>query len=97
MTSKNAKKWRRYEFKDKKRGMMRLTYLSTYCIESTVRGIAYAADDEEFAIIRPEGFLVCKIEEMPELAKELLPALKNEVLEIYNDLKDLKLMEVIYG
>ena len=97
MTSKKAKKWRHYEFKDKRRGMMRLTYLPVYSIDSTVRGIAYAADEKEFAIIRGEGFLVCKIEEMPVLAKELKPVFRDEVLEIYEDLQDLKLMEVIYA
>ena len=97
MTSKNAQKWRQYRFTDNKRGMERLITLSTYCIDSVIKGVAYAADQEEFAIIRSEGFVVCSIDEMPALAKELLPILREEVLEIYQDLKDLDLMEVIYA
>lgn len=97
MTSKNAKKWRQYSFKNKKRGMNHLAVLDAYCIDSSVKGVAYLASNEEFAVIRSEGFLVCKISEMPKLAKELRPVFRDEVLGIYKDLQDLKLMEVRYA
>lgn len=97
MKSENAAKWRQYEFKNKKRGMMRLTDLDEYCVDSVVPGVAYIANANEFGIMRTEGMLVCKISEMPQLAKELLPVFRQEVLEIYKDLIDLKLMEVVYA
>jgi hypothetical protein len=97
MTSKNASKWRKYNFKGKTHGMKLISVLDAYCIDSSVRGVAYLADNEEFAIIRGEGFLVCKIPEMPQLAKELRPVFRDEVLGIYKDLQDLKLMEVRYA
>ena len=97
MKSKNAAKWRQYEFKNKKRGMMRLVDLDEYCVDSVVPGVAYIANADEFAIMRTEGLLICNISEMPVLAKELLPVFRDEVLAIYKDLMDLKLMEVIYA
>lgn len=97
MTSKNAKKWTRYEFKNKKRGMGRLNDVDGYCIDSEVKGVAYFATEDQFAIIRTEGFLLCRLNEVPILAQELLPIFRKEIMEIYEDLTDLKNMEVIYA
>lgn len=69
-----------------------------YAVESIVKGIHYGADKEKFAIFRSTGAVFCPIKEMPVLASRMADnRIKKEILEIYEDLKDLKRMGVAYA
>lgn len=61
------------------------------------RSTRYAADDKEFAIIRKNDALVCEISEMTLLAEYFIPGIKKEILDLYEDLNDLRRMEIMYN
>ena len=50
-------------------------------VTSAVYGIA----DHKFAILLPEGAVFCPIHEVPKLAKQLIPGLSKEVMDVFNE------------
>lgn len=71
---------------------------NVYTVQSELRyDIVYVADYHRFCIVDFQGLLFCPIEEVPELVKSFKPKFRKEVMEIYQDLQDLKLMEVEYA
>lgn len=67
-----------------------------YGVESeSVRGLYYVMDGEKFACCRGKDAILCTTQEMPELAEYVLnKAMKKEVLDLYEDLKDLLRMDM---
>lgn len=74
-----------------------LTKCDAYAIESIVDDyIRYIAFDNKFAIIRHEDAMLCDIDEMNELAVMFRSDVKQEILDIYEELKDLERRELRY-
>ena len=72
-------------------------YNGIYSIESDIRGVYYGVDESKFAIFRANGYVFCPIHEMPILAEKMASEImKNEILGIYEDVKDLVRMQVQY-
>lgn len=67
-----------------------------YGVESeSVRGLYYVMDGEKFACCHDNHALICTTQEMPELAEYVLnKSMKQEVLDLYEDLKDLLRMDI---
>ena len=67
-----------------------------YGVESeSVRGLYYVMDGENFACCHDNHALICTTQEMPELAEYVLDkSMKQEVLDLYEDLKDLLRMDI---
>jgi hypothetical protein len=71
-------------------GTLLVNYTDIYAIESMVQcGLIYGIADGKFAILRAKGAIYCPLHETPNLAERFLP-LKDEIMEIYHDIKDRK-------
>ena len=86
----------KYAFK-KPKNCTYFTHINAFLIESVAkRGVMYGASETQFFVICREGFAVCDLDEVPELAQKMIPKLGREILDIYEDIKDYKRMEVKY-
>lgn len=87
---KFKRKYKNFNFLDRKK------YI--YAIASEIRcDICYAADNTRFCIIDYEGLMFCPLEEVPAMAEKFKPKFKAEVLAIWQDIMDLKKMEINYA
>lgn len=90
---------KRYKFKCRRDWNTYLTNFDFYAVQSIADSqTIYIMDGEEFAILRHKDGARWKIEETPKIA-EKIPFLKirDEILAIYEDIKDLNRMQVNYG
>lgn len=75
-----------------------LTTIEAYSVESIAdKNTMFVATDDEFAIIRHDDALVCNVCEMPKLAEKFIKPIKNEILDLYEDLKDLQRMQLNFA
>lgn len=76
----------------------KLTTIEAYSIESLAdKSTIYVATEDEFAIIRHDDALVCNVCEMPKLAEKFIKPIKDEILDLYEDLKDLQRMQLNFA
>lgn len=69
-----------------------------YAVESEHRNdIIYLIDDTRFCIVDLKGLVFCPIHEVPQLAAKMKRKYREEVLEIYEDIKDMQRMGIIYA
>lgn len=86
----------KYDIKEKL--CNQLISLDAYAIDSLVdKSTLFIATEEEFAIVRQGDALICEVREMPQLAIKFIEPIRNEIMEIYEDIKDLKRMDVAYA
>ena len=75
-----------------------LISLDAYAIDSCVdKSTVFIATEEEFAIVRQGDALICEVREMPQLAVRFIEPIRDEIMEIYEDIKDLKRMDISYA
>lgn len=88
---------RRYKFK-RKCNLDNLTRYDIYSVQSLADDmLIYMIDGIEFAMIRDEDGMRWNLNETPEVASRItVEEIKNEILDIYNDVKDLCRMQVNY-
>lgn len=86
----------KYRF-NKPKNCTYFTHIDAFLIDSVAKkGVMYGASETQFFVICSEGFAVCDLDEVPELAQKMIPKLKREIIDIYEDIKDYKRMEVKY-
>lgn len=74
-----------------------LMRFEVYSIESIIdKNTRYVASQDRFAIIRNEDAMVCDLEEITQMAAMFKKKIKQEILDIYDDLKDFKNREIEY-
>lgn len=80
-------------------GCMLANYTGIYSVESEVcRGLIYGISDGMFALFRYDGVAYCPIEETPMLADQMKSNdVRDEILSIYSEVKDLQRMEFNIG
>lgn len=70
-------------------------YATIYGIESLADSkLRYGVKNGLFAAMRLGDAMVCDIGDMPELAGYFRPDIRQEILDIYDDIKDLNRMQV---
>ena len=75
-----------------------LTTIEAYSVESIAdKNTMFVATDDEFAIIRHDDAMVCNIDEMPILAEKFIGPIKREILDLYEDIKDLNRMQLTFA
>ena len=75
-----------------------LTPYELYTIESLVdKYTRYVATDDQFAIIRKNDVLACDIDEILDMAEFFNNDIKEEIIEIYEDILYLKDMNIDYN
>lgn len=73
------------------------SHIQAFLIDSVAeRGVMYGVDGNRFFVINPYGFAVCDLDETKELAEQMIPKIRKEILDIYEDVKDYKRMEIKY-
>lgn len=74
-------------------------YKGIYAVESEVnKRIIYGVADGLFAILMDDGAAYCPIHEAPEMAQMIVDRrIRDEIIDIYQDIKDLQCMEVVFG
>lgn len=89
----------KYKFKHYHAWETYLTRFNVYAVQSIADDqTIYLLDGDEFAILRNREGMRWKIAETPEVAKKItVDAVKDEILAIYEDIKDLKRMRINYG
>lgn len=91
----------RVYFKKRKKSMRSLLthYTGIYSVDSEVsREVTYGVSEGKFAIICSDGVAFCPFHEAPQLAAMMKSKkMRDEILDIYEDVKDLKRMEVLIG
>lgn len=86
----------KYRFK-KPKNCTYFTHIDAFLIDSMARrGVIYGASATQFFVICPDGFTVCDLDEVPMLVQQMIPELRQEIIDIYEDIKDYKRMEVRY-
>lgn len=90
---------KRYKFKHYHDWNTYLTRFNVYAVQSIADSqTIYLMDGDEFAILRHHDGMRWKIGETPEVAKKIaVDAIRDEILAIYEDIKDLKRMKINYG
>ena len=80
-------------------GNMLANYTGIYSVESEVcRGLTYGISDGKFALFKTDGVAYCPIEETPMLAEQMKSKdVRDEILSIYSEVKDLQRMEFNIG
>ena len=69
-----------------------------YAIESIVdQYTRYVISDGRFAIMRKNDALICDINEMTEMAEFFNEDIKEEIIGLYEDVLDLKRMDMDYS
>lgn len=76
-----------------------LTRFEIYAIQSIADSqTIYLLDKNEFAILRHKDGVRWNIDETQEVARKIrFKAIRDEILAIYEDVKDLRRMKVNYG
>jgi hypothetical protein len=75
----------------------RASRVRAYCVDSERDKIThYFADTEKMAIVRHDDLIAWDLSETPAAAQIFVGPIKREILEIYEDIKDLALMEAIF-
>lgn len=70
-------------------------YSTIYAIESLAdKRLRYGIKNGLFAVMRLGDAVVCDIEDMPELADYFIGGIRQEILDIYEDIRDLDRMQV---
>lgn len=70
-------------------------YDKIYSVESEeYDGLFYGLSDGKFAVLRPDGAVFCPVHETPKLARRMLPRIREEIMGVYKDIKDLGLERV---
>lgn len=70
-------------------------YGTIYAIESLAdKKLRYGIKNGLLAVMRQGDAIVCDIEDMPELADYFVDDIRQEILDIYEDIKDLYRMQV---
>ena len=89
----------KYKFKHYHDWNTYLTRFNVYAVQSIADDqTMYLLDGDEFAILRHHDGMRWKIAETPEVAKKIaVDAVRDEILAIYEDIKDLKRMKINYG
>lgn len=90
---------KRYKFKCRRDWNTYLTNFDFYAVQSIADSqTIYIMDGEEFAILRHKDGARWKIEETPKIAAKIpFREIRDEILAIYEDIKDLNRMQVNYG
>ena len=70
-----------------------------YAVESEVsNALIYGISDGKFAIFRSDGAVLCPLHQTPELASKIkYSEVKDEVLKIYDDYKQLSKLNILIG
>jgi len=77
---------------------LKLSKMELYSVISIVdKNVRYVADYERFGMIKDGEMITCDLDEIPILADMCTPLIKQEILDVYNDLKDLIRMNVKYA
>lgn len=84
---------------DKKQKLCnKLMSMNAYAVESeTDKDTIFIATGDEFAIVRNGDAILCDVSEIPTVAERFIKPIKDEILLIYDDLKDLHRMEMNYA
>ena len=70
-------------------------YATIYSIESLADSkLRYGVKNGLFAVMRLGDAIVCDIKDIPELADYFIGEIRQEILDIYDDIKDLERMHV---
>lgn len=90
---------KRYSFQKTHWWEQYLTFFDLYSLQSQVDAKTYyAIDENDFAILRHKDGARWKIEDTPEVVKRITyEPIRQEIMEIYEDIKDLKRMDIIYS
>lgn len=90
---------KRYKFKHYHNWEAYLPRFNIYAVQSIADNqTMYLLDGDEFAILRNRDGMRWKIADTPEVAKKItVDAVRDEILAIYEDIKDLKRMKINYG
>ncbi len=60
-----------------------------YAVDSNIaKSLWYLSDYEDFMILRSDGYVICSLEEIPELIIKLNPLVAEEVEGITADIKE---------
>ena len=75
-----------------------LSRYNMYSVESLAdKYTRYVISDNRFAIIRKNDALICEIDEMIDMAEFFNEDIKEEIIGLYEDVLDLKRMDVDYS
>lgn len=66
-------------------------YPGIYAVQSERPGLIYGISDGKFALLTQHGAVYCPLHETVEMAEMMQPDIKAEILEIYEDVKSLRL------
>lgn len=99
MDRRNDETWyKKIKFKNRMNLDIRLMYCDRiYTIDSIEsESLRYGISDGKFAVFWPEGAVMCELADIPRLAERigtLYQSIKEEVLAIYEDIKDIDLRD----
>lgn len=74
----------------------RLHNIKAHSVESEYGNLIYLIDDETFVVYRYPYYCKWKVEDTPSEANHWIEPIRSEIIEIYNDIKDLKVRGINY-
>ncbi len=75
----------------------RIMKVRAYCVDSEKDAAThYFADDEKMAIVRHDDLIAWDLPETPAAARLFVDPIRREIMAIYQDIKELTLMEAIF-
>lgn len=70
-----------------------MNYKDIYAVESEVqRGIVYGISDGKFAILHGTGAIFCPFHEAPVMAMRMKKKIREEIIEVYEEVRELRRM-----
>ena len=75
---------------------MELANITAYVVDSKIKGLHYIVDGEKMAMVRHYDMIVWDIADTPSEAEKFINKVKQEILDIYADIKSLRSMTVKY-
>lgn len=73
-----------------------LANITAYVVDSKIKGLHYIVDGEQMAMVRHYDMIVWNISDTPSEAERFVERVKQEILDIYADIKSLRSMAVNY-
>jgi len=65
-----------------------MNYDGIWAVDSTLTNdLTYCFDSNKFAVLRSDGAIFCPLHEVPKLADKMMPAVRREILDIYEGWK----------
>lgn len=65
-------------------------YPDIYAVQSERPGLIYGISDGKFALLTRYGAVFCPLHETVEMASQMQPDIREEILAIYEDVRDLR-------